>query len=266
MRLESPSHRPTNLLRSLHPHDPSMLDYNVRLAEDLTPDQIDEMVAICLRSFDTTDVVSDAFTGSNPALLDPSFRCTIRAGIHRGTVYLAQDKSDRILAFAVCFGPGKSMYSTQEQGELGFDQMVSDMSPETRDWWKNTYAPKVNEILSEEVLGVVSKLPGVGVPRHLLSLHTQNRVDAWYVNLLVADSAFKRQGLARAVLDAVDQRAIADKTVLVLCANKEINRDVYLRLRFQVKGQVDVPSPAGTVPVFALTRTPASGLDPAKAI
>ncbi|KAA1470518.1 hypothetical protein DENSPDRAFT_870989, partial [Dentipellis sp. KUC8613] len=71
-----------------------MLDYNVRLVQDLTPDQIDEMVAICLRSFDTTDVVSDAFTGANAALLDPSFRCTIRAGIHSGTVYLAQDKSD----------------------------------------------------------------------------------------------------------------------------------------------------------------------------
>ncbi|KAA1470519.1 hypothetical protein DENSPDRAFT_836337 [Dentipellis sp. KUC8613] len=114
------------------------------------------------------------------------------------------------------------------------------MSPETRDWWKNTYVPKVDKILSEEVLGV-------------------NKVDAWYVNLLVADSAFKRQGLARAVLDAVDQRAIADKTVLVLCANKEINRDVYLRLGFEVKGKVDVPSPAGTFPVFALTRAPKSG-------
>ncbi|TFY58707.1 hypothetical protein EVG20_g8047 [Dentipellis fragilis] len=217
-----------------------MLDYNVRRAEDLTPGQIDEMVALCIRSFDTTDVISDAFTGCNRALVDPSFRSRIRAGIHSGTVYLAQDKSDRILAFAVCSGPGKSMYSTQEQRELGYDQLVNDMSPETRDWLKNTYAPKVSGILSEEVLGVTS-------------------IDAWFVNLLVTDSAFKRQGLARAVLDAVDQRhrqAIADKTAVALCANKEIFRDIYLRLGFQVKGQVDMPSPAGTWPIFALTRTP----------
>ncbi|TFY66314.1 hypothetical protein EVG20_g4770 [Dentipellis fragilis] len=212
-----------------------MSEYTIRLVKEPTDAQVDEAVALSVKAFQGDPIIT-VLTGNNWNLADPFFRSIIRAGALAGAVYIATDKTDRILAVGVWFGPGQELYSTAEQHELGFNDLFAGLSPDTQEWWTKTYGPVLDKFL-KEALG-------------------EKKLESWYANLIVTDPAWQRRGLATALVDAVYQRAISDKTVLALCAGNETNGIVYRKMGFEEKGRLDMSSSHGSFPTICLTKTP----------
>ncbi|TFY80101.1 hypothetical protein EWM64_g3910 [Hericium alpestre] len=85
---------------------PAPSDFSIHLVKELTDAQIDEAVALSVRSFGQAFVVK-AITGGNKDLSGLFFRSIIAAGADSGAVYFANDKlTGGIIGVGVWFGPG----------------------------------------------------------------------------------------------------------------------------------------------------------------
>ncbi|KAJ7039530.1 hypothetical protein C8F04DRAFT_1085594 [Mycena alexandri] len=176
--------------------------------------------------------------GGDESLKDPIFRAMIRAGELAGEVYFAtDDNTQQVVGVAVWFPPGKSLFESEGQRGLGFDDFMTKLSPETSAFWSNAYVPVVDKFL-EEVLGADG---------------TRN---SQYLNQLATDPRFQRKGIATMLLKTVhDKFADSDTPPLFAhCAANEKNARFYESCGYTVRGQIHLDAPTGGYPVIVLTK------------
>ncbi|KAJ7923057.1 hypothetical protein B0H13DRAFT_1865366 [Mycena leptocephala] len=151
--------------------------------------QIEQLVQLCLRTYgeEKAEVSVKTIVGGDLSLLSAFFRASIRAGALGGEIYVATEAADSsmIRGMALWWGPGVKR-SAQQRRE--FHAFVSQLSPEAQEWHSTVYRPDFAN-LTEKLLGPRGKL------------------DSWYLNLLAVDSEHQRLGVARALIDAVREKA-----------------------------------------------------------
>ncbi|KAJ7183098.1 hypothetical protein C8R46DRAFT_507365 [Mycena filopes] len=149
--------------------------------------------------------------GSDASLKDLIFRAMLRAGELAGQVYFATDDStQRIVGVAIWFPPGTSLFESEEQKALGFNDFMEKLSPETKAFWRDSYLPVVHKFLAE-ILG------------------PDGTRDSQYLNQLATDPLFQRKGIATTLLKTVHNKfADADTPPLFAhCAANEKNARFY---------------------------------------
>ncbi|KAJ7510317.1 hypothetical protein B0H11DRAFT_1958498 [Mycena galericulata] len=143
------------------------------------------------------ELASNSMVGGDESLKDPIFRAMIRAGELAGEVYLATDNSSgKVVAVAVWFPSGVSLFDSEEQRSLGFDDFMKKLSPDTKAFWDTSYVPVVDKFLAQ-VIG----------PNGVRDSH--------YLNLIATDPAFQRKGIATMLLKTVHEKARVDVQTVV---------------------------------------------------
>ncbi|TFY74384.1 hypothetical protein EWM64_g9628 [Hericium alpestre] len=211
-----------------------MPGFSIRLLKKPTATQIDEAVSLCLRAYEGDEGLECLVCG-DMSLADPLFRAMVRATALEGEFYVAVNDSEKILGLGLWFGPGKDLFSTEQQRKLGFNDFFGRLSPEGQTWWTQTYPAKMGEFLSHH-------------------LGPQGKSNSYYLNCLATDPAFQRKGVAAQIVETVFQKAIADENRLALIATNAKTVLIYESMGFQNKGHVSVDAPTSSVTCTLLTR------------
>ncbi|KAJ7844407.1 hypothetical protein B0H14DRAFT_2776814 [Mycena olivaceomarginata] len=176
--------------------------------------------------------------GGNESLKALIWRAMIHASLLAGEVYFATDNSShKVVGVALWFPPGKSLFDSEEQRALGFDDFMQKLTPETQDFWANSYVPEVEKFLAE-VIG------------------PNGTRDSQYLNLLATDPAFQKIGIATTLLKTVHARfAESDAPPMFAhCAANEKNARFYESCGYTVRGKMFLEAPTGGYPVIVLTK------------
>ncbi|KAG2750436.1 hypothetical protein P692DRAFT_20831936 [Suillus brevipes Sb2] len=196
--------------------------YKLAIASQSTESQLDESVMICIRAYINSPSV-DVMTGGNKSLVGPLFRAMIRACQLAGRVYTATViDTGAIAGLALWFPPGTALWQNDAQRNLGFNQFLESLSPQTREWWNNTYGPALAPFI-----------------KTALSPHTVE--SSWYLNSISVDPKHQRQGIATNLIKMVEEKAMTT-SILALCTDTDDNVAVYKALHFQYKGEAPLPT------------------------
>ncbi|KAJ6570246.1 hypothetical protein DFH09DRAFT_425251 [Mycena vulgaris] len=176
--------------------------------------------------------------GGDESLKDPIFRAMILASELAGEIYLATDStSDKVVAVALWFPPGKSLFDSEEQRALGFDEFMKKLSPETKAFWDTAYGPVVDKFLAE-IIG------------------PNGTRDSQYLNLIATDPLYQKKGIATRLLNTVYERFADNSTrpMFAHCAANEPNAKFYESCGYSIKGKMHLEAPTGGYPVIVLTK------------
>ncbi|KAJ6630985.1 hypothetical protein B0H10DRAFT_2207371 [Mycena sp. CBHHK59/15] len=213
------------------------MSFQIQLKQKVSEAELDEVVDLTLRAFGN-DLSIQSMVGDDDSLKGPVFRAMIRAGELDGEVYLATEiGSMKAVGVAVWFPPGKSLFATEEQRALGFDEFFEKLSPEIKNFWNDTYDPVVDKFLAETI-GPTACYPWTA--------------DYWYLNLIATDPAFQNKGIATMLLKTLSDSD--SRPMLAHCASNEPNVRFYESCDYHVKGKIYMEAATGGYPVFCLTK------------
>ncbi|KAJ6570245.1 hypothetical protein DFH09DRAFT_425465 [Mycena vulgaris] len=184
------------------------------------------------------ELATNSMVGGDESLKDPILRTMILAGELAGEVYLATDTTtDRVVALAVWFPPGKSLFDSEEQRALGFDDFMKKLSPDTKAFWDTVFVPVVDKFLAEIV--------GPNGTR-----------DSQYLDLLATDPLYQKKGIATILLKMVHDRFPDDnmRPLFAHCATNESNARYYESCGYSVEGKMYLEAPTGGYPIIVLTK------------
>ncbi|KAG7443477.1 uncharacterized protein BT62DRAFT_1078539 [Guyanagaster necrorhizus] len=114
----------------------SFFNFQIVSPTFLTSIQLDEIVAISVRTYDTNPTIR-AMTGGNKTLYDPFLRSVNRELLLEGKVWLAVSE--------------------------GFNNAYARLTEETKYWWQNIYGPQIKEFM-DNALGETADLDGWMTP------------------------------------------------------------------------------------------------------
>ncbi|KAK0460966.1 uncharacterized protein EV420DRAFT_1640471 [Desarmillaria tabescens] len=214
-----------------------MSPFAIRHIDSLTAEELEIAVNLTVKAYDDM-LVARAMVGDDKNLMDPLFRSMIRAANLAGTIDLACDvsNSNKIVGMAVWFGPGKSLFADAEQRELGLNEFMGKLSPETRQWWGETYGPKTSELV-KTALGPTGAL------------------DSWWTPHIAVDEKYRQRGIGTMLLDESHKRAVQSGTITALVTTTDLNESIYEKVGFVTKGRMSVDSPQGPIAFRVMSRS-----------
>ncbi|KAJ7284605.1 hypothetical protein C8J57DRAFT_697772 [Mycena rebaudengoi] len=204
------------------------MSFKIDRRENITEVDIDEAVGVALRA-NFGELATTSMTGGDETLKGELFRAMIRAANIAGEIYLATDpSSNKIVAFTLWFPPGTSLFDSEEQRALGFDDFMNKISPETKAFWENANIPLVEEFLTGTI--------GPNGVR-----------DSQYCNLLATDPEFQRRGIATMLLKTIYDKFNENETrpMLALCAANHHNARFYESCGYKNRGEFFLDAPTG---------------------
>ncbi|OCH85072.1 hypothetical protein OBBRIDRAFT_740548 [Obba rivulosa] len=207
-----------------------MSSVRIQRVEQPTDAQIDASVALFVANM-KDDPSALSLSGGDPELIDPMVRSMLMAGRMAGEYYAATDDSGELLGYALWMPPGQLMFSTPEQREAGLSDFMGRLPQAGKDYFHNEYLVLFREFVAK-------------------CLGSTEIVDTWYLHILMVREDRRRQGIARALVDQVREKATRKGEVLALTATNADNVPVYNALGFQLKGERMMPSPWKEYPVY----------------
>ncbi|KAJ7153026.1 hypothetical protein C8R43DRAFT_1235542 [Mycena crocata] len=182
--------------------------------------EIGDVEKMLTRAF-TGDLFAAVVTAHDPKDPDtgyvaPFCMSTVVAGLLGGEVYVAETvDTNKVIGCAVWFGPGHTMYDTEDQLKYSLGPLMASFDQELQNWWHSTFLPAYNSFLTS-VLGEGTK-------------H-----NSWHLQTLAVDPKYQRKGAATLLVNAVAEKAILTKTPLCVECSTETNIEVYIKLGFQL--------------------------------
>ncbi|KAF5353568.1 hypothetical protein D9757_013709 [Collybiopsis confluens] len=150
-----------------------------------------------------------------------------------------------IISIGLCWEPGKALWATKEQRALGFDDLFSAISSETRAFWGEV--KKIGDSLKAEhgLSSAPPKLTGC----------LKIAMDTFYVNMMLTDRHFRGRGYGSAIMRAIIDHAAQEgrKWSVGLMTQSAENRDWYASLGFKEVASSRIPAaPYGDfIPIYA---------------
>ncbi|KZV83802.1 hypothetical protein EXIGLDRAFT_842664 [Exidia glandulosa HHB12029] len=185
------------------------------------------------------DPVMPASTGGELHLSVNLWRGFIRAGLVGGEVYVAGvDSEDRVDGVAVWFAPGhgNGFLETDEQLAVWQESFAQYLNEDARKFWEEDF---------EAVCGVIIDNAAGKEGHHSM----------WHLQLLGTRPSAQRQGVARALIDHIADKA--KDAGMRLETFTKVNVAVYEHLGFVHEGgDGTVTSPHGDVPIYGIFRWP----------
>ncbi|KAJ7652389.1 hypothetical protein DFH06DRAFT_1206014 [Mycena polygramma] len=168
----------------------------------------------------TAVVTGQAF---NAALTDTTritalWMSTVVAGLLAGEVWIAEtNESDtdktQIVGCAVWFGPGHTLYDTEEQQKYSLGPLMAHFDEQLQKWWGGVFLPKYTNFVN------VALGPEENVKHN-----------SWHLQTLGVDPAFRQQGAARLLVDSIAEKGV------MMCAevDTELHVEIFVRMGFDI--------------------------------
>ncbi|KAJ7161206.1 hypothetical protein C8R46DRAFT_1106717 [Mycena filopes] len=164
---------------------------------------MDAMEGILSRAF-TGDLFTAVATGHAPedpdtTYIGPFCKSAVVAGLLGGEVYVAETvDTKKIIACAVWFGPGHTMFDTPEQRQHSLESLMASFDKDP----PGLFLPRYDSFLASTI--------GEGT-KHA----------AWHLQTLAVDPEYQRQGVGKLLVNAIVEKAVPTKTALcVECATE----------------------------------------------
>ncbi|KAJ7703880.1 hypothetical protein B0H17DRAFT_1003148 [Mycena rosella] len=162
-----------------------------------------------------TDAIPDIFTavvtahdpnGLDTGHVGPFWVSTVVAGLLGGEVYVAEtnDAERKIIGCAVWFGPGHSMYDTEEQQKHALGPLMASFDDKLQHWWHAVFLPKYDNFVTS-VLGVDMK-------------H-----NSWHLQTLGVDPGYQRKGAATLLVNTIVEKASLSGAKLCVELENDVN-------------------------------------------
>ncbi|KAJ7486851.1 hypothetical protein FB451DRAFT_1168234 [Mycena latifolia] len=208
----------------------------VRLAVNATDAEITKATTVLGEAFSwctrptfilarSIDILEDFFNDGldgDASLVPEAIGAYLKGGLVGGLVYFAENESAEIVGVAIWFPPGTTALGTPEQRAAGWDQLTAKLSEKCRSWWPDFLGYLYDDFV-ENTLG-----PGV-------------MLGAYHLQVLGIHPDYQRQGIARKMLEIVEEQARANNAICVLeTVLEQWAKVVYKALGYEIKGLSDM--------------------------
>ncbi|KAJ7886005.1 hypothetical protein B0H13DRAFT_2343023 [Mycena leptocephala] len=213
-----------------------MPDIVVRRLINPTEDEFEQAATILNRAFlGSPDPFGYSLTGGNLELDIWLQRAHVRAGAIGGELWVAGYGPTDICAVAIWYGPGTDFLATEEQRAAGWNEVESKFTPELKKWYSEYFLP-LYTAWNTSCIGEGTK------------------IKSWQLQFLGTSPEHQKKGLAGALIQAVESKAIADGVIMCLETNSDPNVAYYRKLGFVVRGTVSVVGTGGESTLTSLTK------------
>ncbi|EPQ55378.1 hypothetical protein GLOTRDRAFT_129653 [Gloeophyllum trabeum ATCC 11539] len=161
-------------------------------------------------------------------------RAVLAAGTLHGEYYGATDSSGQILGFILAIPPGRDLFSTEVERELGFNEFMDKLSDAGKEYFKTTYTNKFHELVEE-------------------SLGPKGNLKSFWIYMVMVRPEYQRKGIARALMGLLREKASSLGHPVALSTTNPNNVVVYQKMGFVLKGQAIMPSPWADWPIYVLS-------------
>ncbi|KAJ6626062.1 hypothetical protein B0H10DRAFT_1906963 [Mycena sp. CBHHK59/15] len=162
--------------------------------------------------------------GTDTSHVGPFWKSTVGAGLLGGEVYVAEtaDAQKKIVGCAVWFGPGHSMYDTEEQQKFALGPLMAAFNEDLQQWWHADFLPKYDAFVAS-------------------ALGEGTKHNSWHLQTIGVDPEYQRKHVATSLVNAVIEKAALSNAPLCLECENENNVVVYTKLGFEItpKGKGD---------------------------
>ncbi|KAF8971928.1 hypothetical protein BDZ97DRAFT_1153970 [Flammula alnicola] len=177
-----------------------------------------------------TNLGAVSLAGGDISLMKYEALALLRAGVLSGEYYEATDQEGQLIGYNMWMPPGQEIFSTEEQRKLGFYEFMSRLSDEAENYFKTKYVA--------EFPGFVASLLG-----------PTGKLDSWWLHMAMIRRDYQRQGVLRALVGLVLEKASKAGEYLATCTTNDDNIRVYTGLGFDYKGSTPMDSPWGEWPI-----------------
>ncbi|KZT63703.1 hypothetical protein DAEQUDRAFT_733533 [Daedalea quercina L-15889] len=201
------------------------------------PDRLVDDAVELFTSIMQNDNATVSLVGGDKSLVGLMIRSMIKAALHAaGEFYPALDANDKLVGYALWMPPGRDLFDTPEQRELGLNEFMKSLPEAGKQYYKDVYMKEFPTFVIE----------CMGNPK--------GKTDAWWLHNLFVRPDRRRQGIGRKLIEAVKQQAREKGQTLACSTTQDDNALVYRSYGFEQKGVKRMPSPWGDWPlyVFAL--------------
>ncbi|TFY61698.1 hypothetical protein EVJ58_g4354 [Rhodofomes roseus] len=166
------------------------------------------------------DVAGISLVGGETTLLGSMARSMIKAAVLvAGEYYPALDENGELAGYALWMPPGRDLFDTPEQRELGLNEFMASLPEAGKQYYKDV-----------------------------------SKTDAWWLHNLFVRPDRQRQGIGRQLIEVVKQKAKEQGQTLACSTTQDYNALVYKAYGFEQKGLRTMPSPWGDWPLVVLRR------------
>jgi len=116
-----------------------MLEYQIERLETLSNEHLAQIANLNAQAF-AGDIAWTTMIGGDWTLNTEYSNAILRATILEGELYIltiAKGEKREIASWAAWFPPGRSLFSTEAQRALGFNDLFNKLKPEVQDWLTN---------------------------------------------------------------------------------------------------------------------------------
>ncbi|KAH9902675.1 hypothetical protein C8Q73DRAFT_785325 [Cubamyces lactineus] len=163
--------------------------------------------------------------GNDKNMQAPMIRSHIAAALvpGQGELHVAELPDVGVVGVATWFGPGQKFLQTDKQRNSGWNQLMTMLPGQYRDWWANF----LNEYdaLVEKALGPEVKLGG------------------YHLQLIGVAPEHQRKGVATALTKYAGAKAHAKRVPIVLETVGSVNVMIYKAMKFEVGGSGPLTAP-----------------------
>ncbi|KAJ7471679.1 hypothetical protein B0H11DRAFT_2039523 [Mycena galericulata] len=168
------------------------------------------------------DVFTAVVTGHDPkaddmSYIGPFWGSTVVAGLLGGEVWVAEtgNSEKKIIGCAVWFGPGHTMYDSEDQQKHVLGPLMAGFTDELKHWWLATFLPQYEVVLTS-------------------ALGEGTKHNSWHLQTLAVDPEYQRKGAARSLVNAIVEKASQTGSMLCVEVGNETNLEIYGKLGFVI--------------------------------
>ncbi|EPS93640.1 hypothetical protein FOMPIDRAFT_1026458 [Fomitopsis schrenkii] len=182
-----------------------------------------------------------SLVGGEKALLGPMVNSMIKAALHAaGEFYPALDENGELVGYALWMPPGRDLFDTPDQRELGLNDFMSRLPEAGKQYYQDVYIKEFPTFVNE-CMG-----------------SAKGKTDAWWLHNLFVRPDKQRQGIGRQLIEIVKQKAQEKGQTLACSTTQDSNAHVYESYGFEQKGHKTMPSPWGDWPLYVFALNTAS--------
>lgn len=192
-----------------HPSD-ELIEAFVKLYLDLMKDTSPAMPSLC---------------GGDLSLADLMAHGELRAGALAGEIFAAFNEKEEMVGYALTMPPGRQLYDSEEQRELGHNEFLEKLSEEGKEYYRTSMAEFAE--WSAKTTAPITVL------------------NSYFVHLLMVREEYQGKGIGTGIINLIKDKAAKNGDPVGLATDVPNNVEVYRHMGFKVGGPKAMPSPWG---------------------
>ncbi|EIN10134.1 hypothetical protein PUNSTDRAFT_132241 [Punctularia strigosozonata HHB-11173 SS5] len=189
----------------------------IRTLKNPTKEELDDAAEVLVEAL-LDKSITQAACGGDKSKMFAFHRSCIAAAAIGGKLVIAETDMKQVIGAVTYMGPGKELMGDDEQQAQGFLDFLSTLPSDIVTWWMEKFLPEYAAI-TDTIIG-----PGV-------------KTSAWSINSLGVAQDFRGRGIGRALIEAGEILARADKVPMFGETEHIENLRMFEHLGYELIGQ-----------------------------